>query len=550
MSNNASKTATAHSVDNHVSPAKKLVNITVNHADIFVAWLVLTLANLIYHRLIPPDETRYASVAWEMWYSRDFLVPHLNGAFYHHKPPLLFWFYDLGWSLFGVNELWLLLVSPLCALISLFLVRYLAGLLWPKQPATMSLAPWLLLGSLLWSAFLNAAMFDTLLTACVLLSITGLIKASRDLRWHSWAIFAAGCGLGLLAKGPVVFVHVLIPFLAGRWWSETVRHNQRRWYIQGGAAIIAAIVLALCWAIPAIASAGDAYGGTLLWHQTVDRVANSFAHRRPFWWYLMLSPVILFPWFFWPRAWRNIFRRKLLQDDSFRFCLIWFVSGFLVFSLISGKQVHYLLPLLPALALLLSRAFAGVQTVAKPGDSLPYLMIVSFGLILLFLPGVPGIRLYHWLQSREIWWAVFIVLIGLGGMMTIAKTRNASPYCLSLTIILVLTISLAGFFKSTGNAFHLQQAVRQLRQFQKAGDPIAWAGKYDGQFQFLLRMKEPLPVINKDTTLSWLTSHRNGHVVAVDDSTMPSSELLKIDYAQFYRESKLWIQSLRLNPGS
>jgi 4-amino-4-deoxy-L-arabinose transferase-like glycosyltransferase len=46
----------------------------------------LFLVSLLTRSLIPVDETRYTSVAWEMWLRGDYLVPHLNGATYSHKP--------------------------------------------------------------------------------------------------------------------------------------------------------------------------------------------------------------------------------------------------------------------------------------------------------------------------------------------------------------------------------------------------------------------------------------------------------------------------------
>ena len=127
------------------SAIKKLGRIAAaGNTDILIVWLILTAVNLLNHHLIPLDETRYASVAWEMWSRQDYLVPYLNGVPYHHKPPLLFWLYDLGWSLFGVSEWWLLLVSPLFALISLYNLRYLARLLWPDNSAAIRMAPWFL----------------------------------------------------------------------------------------------------------------------------------------------------------------------------------------------------------------------------------------------------------------------------------------------------------------------------------------------------------------------------------------------------------------------
>ncbi|MGR8999853.1 MAG: hypothetical protein ACU88J_12515, partial [Gammaproteobacteria bacterium] len=100
--------------------------------------------------------------------------------------------------------------------------------------------------------------------------------------------------------------------------------------------------------------------------------------------------------------------------------------------------------------------------------------------------------------------------------------------------------SLAGFFNSTGNAFHLKDATQKLETY----DPIAWEGKYDGQFQFLLHLPQPMEVIEKSAILSWLQSHRNGHVVSIENAGSAASEPLKIDYMQFYREHQLWIRSL------
>ena len=60
------------------------------------AWAVLAVASIWLRPLWPVDETRYASVAWEMWLRGDFLVPYINGEPYSHKPPLLFWLIQLG----------------------------------------------------------------------------------------------------------------------------------------------------------------------------------------------------------------------------------------------------------------------------------------------------------------------------------------------------------------------------------------------------------------------------------------------------------------------
>ena len=68
--------------------------------------LAVLLASILGRPDIPIDETRYVSVAWEMWSGGDWLVMHRNGEPYHHKPPLLFWLIGLGWGVLGVVDWW------------------------------------------------------------------------------------------------------------------------------------------------------------------------------------------------------------------------------------------------------------------------------------------------------------------------------------------------------------------------------------------------------------------------------------------------------------
>ena len=63
---------------------------------LLAGWLLFAVASIWLRPLWPVDETRYASVAWEMWLRGDFLVPYINGEPYSHKPPLLFWLIHAG----------------------------------------------------------------------------------------------------------------------------------------------------------------------------------------------------------------------------------------------------------------------------------------------------------------------------------------------------------------------------------------------------------------------------------------------------------------------
>ncbi|HYN22017.1 MAG TPA: glycosyltransferase family 39 protein, partial [Thermoanaerobaculia bacterium] len=116
-----------------------------------LGWFLLVAAAVALRPILPVDETRYTSVAWEMWVRGDFLVPHLNGVPYSDKPPLLFWLFQLGWWFFGVNDWWPRVVPALFALANLAFTERLARRLWPDRPEIAVAAPAVLLGFLLWS---------------------------------------------------------------------------------------------------------------------------------------------------------------------------------------------------------------------------------------------------------------------------------------------------------------------------------------------------------------------------------------------------------------
>jgi 4-amino-4-deoxy-L-arabinose transferase-like glycosyltransferase len=117
----------------------------------FLAWPVVAAITLAFRVPIAIDETRYLTVAWEMFSGGDWLVPHLNGEFYTHKPPLLFWLFGAGWTLFGVNEWWPRLVPLLAGLASWFVLWRLARRLWPQIEDVAAFAVILAGGTLLWS---------------------------------------------------------------------------------------------------------------------------------------------------------------------------------------------------------------------------------------------------------------------------------------------------------------------------------------------------------------------------------------------------------------
>ena len=339
-----------------------------------VLWGIAVALALALRPLLAIDETRYLSVAWEMWLRHDWLVPYLNGNPYPDKPPLLFWGMLLGWRLFGVNQWWPRLLQPIFAVISALLLVRLTRQLEPELPdAADRTLPFL--SGLLWVTYSTLVLFDTLLTSCVLLALLGLVQVWRGGALRGWMAYGAGVGLGLLSKGPVVLIHVLPAAVLAPWWTRNA--SERRWgswYFGLVAALALGAGLGLAWALTASADQGGAYRDAILWGQTAGRITKSFAHRHPVWWYLPAFPLVLLPWSLWPQWWRSLAGAvRAPANVTVRFGLAWVIPGFVILSLISGKQPHYLFPLLPGVALLAAKALPSDrrQTVdrAESGES-------------------------------------------------------------------------------------------------------------------------------------------------------------------------------------
>ena len=485
------------------------------------ACLALVATALATRPLLPVDETRYLAVAWEMWTSGDLLVPRLNGEAYSHKPPLLFWLINLAWGIFGVGEWTARLVAPSFALGSLALTGVLARRLWPDLPEAARLAPVILVGAAFWGALATFTLFDMLVGFFTLAALIGLLDASRQEGWRGWLVTGVALGLGVLAKGPVIAVHVLPVAVAAPLWAAGIR-SWRAWYAGLGAAVALAAAIALCWAIPAALAGGEAYRDAILWEQTAGRVADSFAHRGPWWLYLVALPAALLPWTLWPPAWRGFVRRpRILGDPGGRFCLLWLLLALAGLSIISGKQPHYLIPSLPAAALLLSAALAGGDDRETRLDRVlpaaPFAAALVCLLILATAPSGVTERLPEWIADLAPLAGLPIVLAAVAAVVTRAKhreTRVALVGGAGLLLVIAGHLTAAPYLD---RAFDLRPVAERIAALQRAGHPVANLSKYHGQYHFLGRLESPLDVTWEHEVGDWAAAHPDGHVVAYHD---------------------------------
>ena len=481
--------------------------------------LVMVLAPFLW--ILPPvpiDETRYLSIAWEMRQSGDWVALHLNGFPYFDKPPLLFWLLNIEWRLFGAS-LWGSRLLPLafaagCAA----LVQKLASRLGAGNGVTEA---WLLLGFLYFQMFAGVVMFDILLCLCVLLSFFALVAWMRDgARWAPWVLFAGGA-LGMLAKGPVLLLHVLPPLLLSRWWAAPggVPPSWRR--IGAALAVCLASGLpVLLWAWAAVRHREMADAKELLVTQTAGRVVESFAHDRPFWWYLQWLLPLLLPWplvLRWERLRAAFAGVTAAPAASFG----WSASlpAFVAFAAVSGKQLHYLIPLFPGIALWL-----GAMVRTDPRLLHGRRMLVFCALLLavwiwaLLRPGdMSPAPLAPWLLRS----LMALSLAALCASAVIAwRARGVAEERQVTCAMLLLAIAMLPLIRTQalGN-MDLRGLAAQVVDMQRQGVPLVRAGHEPGLITFLARLPSPLPTT--DDPEKWAKEHPQGYVLLWSSHALP-----------------------------
>lgn len=476
-------------------------------------WCALLLPLAILFPPIPIDETRYLTAAWEMFNSGEWLVPTVNGAWYSDKSPLLFWLIAGGWKLFGVHT-WVARVEALAIALAMLLALRRLALRLGLDADGADGALWLLAGCLGFTVFATAVMFDLLLALCVL----GALHALLDLDAEKWrrGIIALGLaiGFGILAKGPVLLLHVVGVAALAPVWSGTARAARARWYLALLAGLVIGIAVTLAWLVPAALHAGPAY-----WQPLVDKVtgrlAKSFAHQRPWWWYLPLLPVLWLPWLLAVRAPRHAWS-ALWRGRGARFLLCWWVVPFVAFAAISGKQAHYLLPLLPAWALAIA------LVLRQPGARLrpPLFGVLALGAAaaIVALPWQAA-KAFGYAPPRGVaWFALAAVVIAAGAWR--AWGRSARGLALAATALVSVTM-LAGALAYLP-ALDVRPEAAFVRQALEARVPIAHVGWHNGLFGYTGRLRQPVPWIAFGDTLAWCRAHPDGVLVTSDRSMAPA----------------------------
>ncbi len=425
-------------------------------------WLALLCA-LLYgvglgrYPLTNPDEGRYAEIPREMVASGDWITPRLNGVNYFEKPPLMYWVEAGCLKLFGPGE-WSMRAPPVLFALGGVLLTYAAARgLYGRAAGLVSAA---VLGtSLLYFAIAHIILLDMAVSVLMSATLFCFILGVREppgirRRWLFYGLYASAAlatltkGLiGFLVTGAVMFLWLLV---FNQW------KRLRPLHLPTGALIF--LTLAAPWHILA-AQHNVTWVHRYFVYEHFERFLTPVASRPgPWYYYIGIVLAGLIPWagFLWP-AWRDGVRggwaARTKNADAW-FLVTWVGFIFLFFTISHSKLPPYILPVFPALAVLIGAWLAKVLSEDRAASLRSGLAVFSFvcGLLAVALctvvarPALVHLDADQALALQPMAFAMAAVLL-LGGILTpwLAKIRGAGAGLNAMVASMMLFLVLLQF---------------------------------------------------------------------------------------------------------
>ena len=390
-----------------LAPARNLGAIldfaTRSHGRAVAVLVLVALLNFLPGFFdIPPidrDEARFAQATKQMIEKGDYVDIRFQDEVRYKKPVGIYWLqagvvstaHALGMTQ-ALTTIWLYRLPSLIGAVGAVLLTYWTALAFVSRRAAL-LAALMMAGSVLLAVEARFATTDAMLLAAVVAAMGVLARvylperrAQLDTRsaWTLPAMFWTALAVGILLKGPLILmvVGLAVLLLVGidrraDWLLALKPHVGVLW--------LAALVLP--WFIAIMGRAEDAFLAESVGHDLLPKLySNQEGHGAPPGTYLLLFWLMFFPGSMLaglatPAVW------AARREPGAKFLLAWLVPSWLILELVVTKLPHYVLPLFPAIAILI----AGIMEARMLSRS-------------------------RWLTPALAWWFIFPLLLGIAGV--------------------------------------------------------------------------------------------------------------------------------------
>jgi 4-amino-4-deoxy-L-arabinose transferase-like glycosyltransferase len=552
--------------------------------------------------LVDETEPLFAEAARQMTVTGDWITPYFNGETRFDKPPLVYWLMAIGYKLFGVNEWAARLPSALSAIaltcFGFYTLSKLEGIrdreserekkeqekFSPLHHIFLSL-PWI--GSALIAlnahtiAWGRTGVSDMLLSGCMCSALlafllgyvleeqrekAGLSVVNSAIFPNKWYLtFYVLIALAILAKGPV---GIVIPGLIILCFALYLGDFWQLWReMRPMSGILIILAIALPWYILVTLANGQTYIDSFFGYHNFQRfteVVNK--HSAPWYFYFIVVLVGFAPWSIYlplaiarTRFWqRSYWKRQARRDRLSLFALFWFACIFGFFTIAVTKLPSYVLPLMPAAAILVSLFWQDIITgkilesqrenLENKPNQLPRSLLINISINAGFLSILAGAILYsyNWLGDDPAMpdfpqaikqsglliagGAIWIIAAGAIGLLL---WKRQERWILTTNLIGFVAFIIFGLTPAYNLVdIHRQLPLRQLAQ-------IAVQQKQPGEEFMMIGFWKPSLVFYTRGPVTYYRSTRGAVIYIRESKNPPTPDVLVLGYPKKFEEAGL-----------
>jgi 4-amino-4-deoxy-L-arabinose transferase-like glycosyltransferase len=473
-------------------------------------WLVIAVAaiwfaNLEYRKLIKPDEGRYAEIPREMVVSGDWTTPRLNGLKYFEKPPLQYWATAAAYTVFGEHQWTSRLWMGLTGFAGILLVWFAGLRLFGREAA--GYAAILLGSSMLYVLMGHINTLDMGVTFFLTLGIAGLLLGQTQTdttKRRNWMLLAwAALGLAVLSKG---LMGLVLPGAALFIYAVVQRDFSvfKRMHWLPGLAVF--LLITAPWFYLVMKANPEFFQRFFIYEHYTRFTTKDLGRYQPWYYFIPILLAGMLPWtvLMFDTLFRAAFGSELGRDSKLpgtfnaaRFLLIWAVFIYLFFTVSGSKLPSYLLPMFPALALLM-----GKQLATMNARRLFWLIAPVLPLTLLALGFAPfaarladtplqvqGYGDYaNWLVAAALLWLLGVIgaLVLLRRPQVVKESKLVAVLVLALSSLLAAQLGTSGYntIAKERSAYFIANAIRP---YVKADEPFYSVSTYEQTLPFYLK---------------------------------------------------------------
>lgn len=407
------------------------------HKSKTFVWLLFLLFCIVWcymlgaRTLVPTDEGRYAEMAREMVATGDWITLRLNGIKYFEKPPLQTWMNALTFELFGLGEWQARLWTGLCGLLGVVLVAFTGTRMFSQRIGFYAA---LVLGSsFLWAGLGHINTLDMGLSGMMTIALCALLLAQRsdisNSEQRNWMLLCwAGMALSVLSKG---LIGLLIP------GAVLVLYTlfSRDWSIWKRLHLVLGLILFFLITVPwfvLISLKNPEFPQFFFIHEQFQRFTSKIHNRYgPPYYFVPILILGIVPWLgvMFQSLWNAARESHTVSGfQPKKMLLIWSIFIFVFFSISDSKLPSYILPIFPALALLIACHLDKASSKAVTASALLLLLPAVIGLALAWkIPSLAKDAYSLPLMQAHVPWvfaASAVAFIGAAAALLLARRQK------------------------------------------------------------------------------------------------------------------------------